>query len=226
LLKALAVCLNYPLIMSKHNQRIFLAPESKFSLNPIKVMYKNYFPKCPVDGPIEPPVPFGHLASHGAVPNKCSKCQYLFEGECTRYIEDVGHYLELDHGYCGIPGATDPVIYEDSSIVSKVEIPRKCASCRFLELNSISGFICRKDRNKWGDFQRGLDWGTWEPDFIYLELPAPKLTTKALMQYAYKNDLLKFIKEYRRINPGLSIEEAKNDFQRFSELLEKWTLNK
>jgi hypothetical protein len=189
-------------------------------------MYKNYFPRCPIDGPIEPPVPYGHLGIQGAVPKKCSECHYLFEGGCTRYIEDVGHYLELDHGYCGIAGATDPVVYEDRFIVSKVEVPRKCAPCVFLEHNPIRGFVCKKDQDKWGDFHRGLDWGTWEPDLIYLELPPPKLTTWTLVRQAHNDDLLQFIKEYRRINPGLSVQEAKNDFQRFRDILKKWTSNK
>ena len=183
-------------------------------------MHKNYFPVCPVDGPIEPPVPYSHLASRGAVPNKCAQCPNLFEGGCTRYIEEVGHYLHLDYGYCGIPGPTDPVIYRDQFIVSKVEIPRKCSTCIYLDFDRVRGFCCRKDSKKWGDLERGLDWGAWQPDSIYLELPLPKITTRGLSVHAKNGDLIAFIKEYRRVNPGLSIEEAKSDYRRFRSILE------
>lgn len=184
-------------------------------------MHKYYFPVCPVDGPIEPPVPFGHLGVSGAVPNKCSHCPKLFEGGCTRYIEDVGHYLHLDYGDCGIPGPTDPVIYRDEFIVSEVEIPRKCSTCVYLEFDRIRGFCCRKDSAKWGELERGLDWGTWRPDTIYLELPFPKVTTRALAVHANSGDLIAFIKEYRRVNPGVSHQEAKNDYQHFRSILER-----
>src|SRR5262249_6630601 len=115
-------------------------------------MHKYYFPQCPIDGPIDPPVAYGHLGFRGAVPRKCSDCKYLFEGSCVRYSDEVQPYRHLDHGYCGIPGPTDPVIYEDSFIVSKVEIPRKCLRCAFLEFSRIRGFGCRKDAEIWGDF--------------------------------------------------------------------------
>lgn len=184
-------------------------------------MHSQYFPACPVDGPIEPPVPFGHMFSRGAVPQKCSQCQFLFEGECIRYANDVGHYLHLDHGFCGIAGLTDPVLYRDKFIESKVEVPRKCVSCSFLSYDQIRGFVCSKDEEKWGDFPRGLDWGNWQPDIVYLELPFPKLTTKELSKHAKNDDLIEFLKEHRRINPGLSIQEAKSDFYHFRDILNK-----
>ncbi len=183
-------------------------------------MHHRYFPACPVDGPIEPPAPFGHMVSRGAVPKKCSECRHLFEGECVRYMDEVGHFLHLDHGPCGINGPTDPVIYEDELVRSKVEIPRKCATCVFLAIDRIFGLHRTKDADKWGDLHRGLDWDAWEPDCIYLELPSPKVTTKHLSQFANQNDLIAFLKEYRRINPGVSIEEAKADFSHFRTVLE------
>ena len=183
-------------------------------------MYKDYFPACPVDGPIEPPVPFNHLGLSGAVPNKCGQCPNLFEGSCTRYMEEVGHFLHLDYGYCGIPGPTDPVIYEDQFIAAKVEVPRKCSTCRYLEYDRVRGFSCRKDAEKWGEFERGLDWGSWRPDIVYLELPLPKLTTKNLVRHANDGNLIEFIKEYRRINPGVPVDEAKSDYRRLREILE------
>lgn len=189
-------------------------------------MHRFYFPPCPVDGPIEPPVPFGHLGLRGAVPHKCRSCEHLFEGSCTRYFDMVGGYLHLDHGPCGIPGPTDPVFFEDQFVTSKVEVPRKCATCVFLKTDRIRGFSCKKDTAQWGDFPRGLDWGAWEPDIIYLNLPFPKITTKTLMVHLRNNDLIAFIKEHRRVNPGLSIQEAKDDFWSLRKIWDEWQREK
>jgi len=62
--------------------------------------------------------------------------------------------------------------------------------------------------------------GAWEPDCINLQLPLPKITTRELSLHARQNDIMSFIKEHRRINPGLSIEEAKTDFARFRDILD------
>lgn len=186
-------------------------------------MHKRYFPACPVEGPIEPPVPFCHMVFRGAVPNKCSTCKHMFEGECTRSFEEVGNYLHLDHGPCGINGPTAPVLYKNKFMTSKVEIPEKCSQCQFLVYDNIRGLTCRKDAEKWGDFSRGLDWGSWEPDSISLQLPLPKVTTKELSLFAKQNDLLKFTQEYCRINPGCSRDEAKADFCHIREIFENNT---
>jgi len=185
-------------------------------------MHHRYFPPCPVDGPIEPPVPFAHMVSNGAVPKKCSECQHLFEGECTRYMEEVKDYLHLDHGPCGVEGPTDPVVFENEFLLGKVEVPRKCSTCKYLSVSPIYGFHCTKDANKWGDFHRGLDWGSWQPDHVYLHLEPPKVTTRALSQHAFADDLVAFIKEHRRINPRTSIEEAKADFTHFRTVIQQF----
>ncbi len=176
------------------------------------VMHNLYFPSCPVEGPIEPPVSFNHLGISGAIPNKCGHCEMMFEGVCTRAMERLQRYMHLDYGPCGIPGPTDPVIYEDPFVRSRVEVPRKCSRCRFLIHDSIHGFTCKKDSEKWGRYHRGLDWGAWSPERIDFNLPHPKLTTKVLLDCVYTEDLSGFIKEHRRINPGLSMQEAKEDF--------------
>lgn len=184
-------------------------------------MHKLYFPACKVKGEIEPPVPFNHMGITGAVPNKCGSCKHLFEGGCTRYMDEVNRHLHLDYGPCGIDGPTDPVVYEDEYIKGKVEIPRKCSRCHFLKVGAPYGFYCSKDKEKWGSYHRGLDWGAWEPESIYLQLPLPKVTTKELSTYVKQNDLVKFIKEYRKRNPGLSINEAKEDFAYLQDILNK-----
>jgi hypothetical protein len=129
-------------------------------------------------------------------------------------------WMHLNHGPCGVHGPTDPAYFEDDFVTAKVSVPRKCLRCRFLKHDSIYGFHCTKDADIWGDFHRSLDWGAWSPNRIYFELPFPKITTRALSEFAYQDDLIGFIKEYRRVNPDLSLEEAKKDFQFFREKID------
>ena len=184
-------------------------------------MHHLYFPACPVEGAIDPPVPYGHMVKSGAIPHKCGNCDKLFEGGCTRFIEDVQRYMHLDFGPCGIDGPTDPVFYEDRFLKSKVEIPRKCAGCVHLVTDSIYGFTCKKDSDKWGDNFRGLDWGSWSPDRIYVELPPPKITTKALINCVHDDDLKGFLVEYRRVNLGVSLREGRADFEHLKSVVAK-----
>ena len=95
---------------------------------------------------------------------------------------------------------------------------RKCAKCNYLEVffnaqSIVDGFSCGKDKEIWRGFNRNLDWGTWEPDWIYIDLPHPKITTKKLYSFVKNDDQTGFIKEYRCINPGLSMKEARDDFK-------------
>ena len=175
-------------------------------------MYRNYFPRCTVEGPYEPPVEYCGMGMRGFIPKKCDCCDNLFEGGCLRGGDPAGRYLHLDFGPCGINGNTDPVGYEDKHIVSKVKVPRKCRPCVHLVYDHIYGFTCKKDSSKWGGIYRGLDWGNWQPDVVYFDLPPPKITTAEMCKCVSSSDLVPFIKEYRRVNPGLSIEEAKSDF--------------
>jgi hypothetical protein len=184
-------------------------------------MHKIYFPSCKIEGDIEPPIPYNHMGITGAVPNKCGSCKHIFEGGCTRYMDLTNSYLHLDYGPCKVDGPTDPVIYEDEYIRGKVEVPRKCSKCVFLKVDRPYGFHCIQDKQKWGSYHRGLDWGAWEPDSIYLQLPLPKVTTKELSLYVKQDDLIKFIKEYRKRNPGLSINEAKDDYKYLQNILKQ-----
>ena len=125
--------------------------------------------------------------------------------------------MYLDHGPCGIYGPTDPLTHVSSSTIFKIEIPRKCAKCDYLEgffnvQGIVDGFSCGKDKDIWLGFNRNLDWGSWEPDWIYIDLPHPKKTTKKLYSFVKNDDQTGFIKEYRCINPGLSMKEARDDF--------------
>lgn len=174
-------------------------------------MHQNYFPKCEVDGPLEPRVPYSYGWT-GFIPKKCDGCSYFFEGGCRRATSETNRYHVLDYGPCEINGPTDPVEYEDAFVTAKVEVPRKCANCSFLRHDRIHGFICKNDGDKWGD-HRGLDWGNWEPDSVYFDLPFPKVTTKKMNECVKSNDLVGFISEYRDVNPNKSIKEARGDFQ-------------
>lgn len=184
-------------------------------------MHRRYFPACPIDGPIEPAVPFRHMACDGSVPFKCSTCECLFEGECLRFYHECHRYMHLDYGPCGVEGATDPVACIDVGSRVNAEVPRKCSTCEYLVFDSISEFSCSKDAHIWGDRYRGLDWGDWKPDFIELSLPLPKISTRELSMAAVNDDLMAFVKEHRRINPGCSIQEAREDFVQFREVLER-----
>lgn len=134
-------------------------------------------------------------------------------------MELTGRYLRLDHGPCGIAGDTDPVFLENEFFSSKVEVPRKCSKCHHLSFSLVSGFECRKDPEKWGDFRRGLDWGSWRPDRIHVSLPFPKVTTSRLVDAAHRADLLAFVEEPRRVNPGTPVSEAREDFSKLREAI-------
>jgi len=126
-----------------------------------------YFPACKFNGPINPPVFFTHMGAKGFIPMKCSLCQYLFEGECIRenaLKKDL--YMHLDYGPCGLPGNTQPVEYtlptypppynRESELIY---VPFKCSICSYLTTDFVHRVYCSFEREKWGDFHRGLDWG-------------------------------------------------------------------
>ena len=102
-----------------------------------------------------------------------------------------------------------------------MEVPRKCSRCRFLFHDSIYGLTCRKDAEKWGGCYRGLDWGAWRPDRVYFDLPHLKVSSQALMDHAHSNDLGQFVLEHRRLNPDLSLAEARADFARLRQLIDQ-----
>ncbi|MCP4146132.1 MAG: hypothetical protein GY757_00140 [bacterium] len=160
------------------------------------------------------------MLTRGFIPNKCGCCEHLFEGECLRGADVVGRFLHLDFGPCGIPGNTEPVELEDKDTFSKVAIPEKCKACDHLLYAQIYGFTCKKDSSKWGGIYRGLDWGNWHPRVVYFKLPLPKMTTTEMCRCVSEDNLLPFIKEYRRVNPGSSIEEAKKDYALMREKIE------
>ncbi|MBK8252682.1 MAG: hypothetical protein IPK82_08445 [Polyangiaceae bacterium] len=176
-------------------------------------MYVRYFPRCPDNGPIYPEQPFGHFGFEGAVPRKCRRCKYLFEGECTRNAANGQPYLMLDHGPCPVDGPTDPVQYENEFVVSKVQVPRKCSTCRFLRLDSIQGFVCGAEPHIWGDFPRGLDWGSWRPSGPIITLPAPFRSTRDLTDTVIRSDKKAFVTMFRKLNPEVPLAEIRRVYE-------------
>ena len=72
----------------------------------------------------------------------------------------------------------------------------------------------------------GLDWGQWSPERIYYDLPSPKETNQVMVDAAYDDNLVVFVREYRRVNPGISISEANSDFSNLRSLITAAKSNK
>lgn len=175
-------------------------------------MHGDYFPACPVEGPVEPAPRSGHMGVVVAVPQKCATCGHLFEGGCRRAMATVGRYLHLDHGPCGVPGPTDPVIYDGHYLRAKVTVPRKCCGCPHLAVSTARGFSCAKDARTWGLLGRGLDWGGWRPGRVTLSLSSGRDVTRELADHAFAGDRVAFVRAYRRTYPDVSIDVARTEF--------------
>lgn len=180
-------------------------------------MHHTAFPICTVSGGYKP-VAYNHFGA-GAVPAKCRKCDALFEGGCTRAMDLVQRYLALDHGPCGVKGPTDPVRYENEWMRSKVEVPRKCASCPHLEVNRSRGLHCDKDRDVWGNFPRGLDWGAWRPGQPDLTLASGHEITSAMVEAVRSRSKMKAFMAFRAANSGTSMLDAKRAYVELSSKL-------
>jgi len=71
-------------------------------------IYPKFYPECTFRGPVDP-LPFGHLGFTVSVPRKCIVCEFLFEGECTRAMEQLKVCLPLDFRPCSFTVETIPV---------------------------------------------------------------------------------------------------------------------
>lgn len=111
----------------------------------------NFYKKeCPFDGSQEPS-PYPGQQSKLKIPNKCGGCQFFFEYHCRKIRNRL---LRLDYGFCGIVGSKELVNFENSLRL----VPLKCTTCQHLTRDSICGLACLKDRDKWGEIPRGLDY--------------------------------------------------------------------
>lgn len=147
------------------------------------------------------------MASLGAIPRKCSECQHSFEGECIRAMDLLHRYLDLDHGFCGIPGETDPVDVALPGDPSELEVPRKCSTCSFLRRDS-RGAVCSKDADVWGGFPRSLDWGRRVPDVIVPSVQGLTLTLR-FARLAAAGDDVQALRAFRQSNPEVSLAIGK-----------------
>ena len=173
-------------------------------------MYRKHFPRCEVPGSVEP-VPYSHFLS-GAIPQKCDACPSSFEGGCTRAINEVGMYLHLDHGPCPKLGSTEPVLVDTQYYTSKVYVPNKCVHCRHLYLDSIAGFVCHFEKERWGHFPRNLDWGTWNPSHPIAGLDSGKSVSVDVLLAIQASNEVEAIKAYKMVHKTATIKEAREAY--------------
>lgn len=176
-------------------------------------MYRKAFPRCTVDGPVEP-VGFGHLGSKGAIPRKCTACRYSMEGSCTRAIEEVAGYLHLDHGPCPVPGATHPVEVPSGVKGGVITVPDKCLGCEHLEMMRL---VCNYQRERWGDFPRSLDWGDWQPELPNLGLMSGRRVSDELLRAVCDGNKVAAIKAFMAVNAGAMMHEGMAAYDELSE---------
>lgn len=173
-------------------------------------MYRTVFPHCTVVGSVQP-VPYNHFIK-GAIPMKCQDCQHLFEGGCTRAMDQVQHYLSLDHGSCPVKGSTKPVLVETKYYKSKVYVPEKCRTCSDLHFDKVHGFVCNLDRTLWGAFPRTLDWGSWSPEHPNLGLQSGRSVSQEVLSAISAQNEVQAIKAFRRSHPDATIKEARDAY--------------
>jgi hypothetical protein len=159
------------------------------------------------------------MGQEGAIPKKCSGCKFMLEGECLRGADQVKGFLALDHGPCPVKGETKPILYENKYVQSKVFIPAKCGSCRHLSFSVYSGFTCTFEQEKWGAYQRELDWGAWSPEHPNLGLSSGRSVSLELLQAVHEKDEVAAIKAFRTSFPEATIREARDAY---SELIRQW----
>jgi len=128
-------------------------------------MYRKSFPKCKVEGDTTPLFEGLKTDLWYAVPKKCSTCEYLMEGSCTRNIEQMAGYLHLDAGSCGINGNTKPIAIDEIPKGNPIFVPEKCVNCEFMSRTDYNEYACKKDADLWGSHYRTFDWGDWQPDY-------------------------------------------------------------
>lgn len=177
-------------------------------------MYHAILPRCTVIGPVDP-VPYSHFLS-GSVPRKCIDCPLLFEGGCRRSSNAVHAYMQLDHGACPVAGSTIPTTVENQYYTSKVLVPKKCVTCRYLELDSIRGFVCNMERKTWGAFPRSLDWSSWTPEHPEFRLDSGRSVTYAVTKAVADRNESDAVKFFREAHPSTTIREARDAFAELS----------
>jgi hypothetical protein len=124
----------------------------------------------------------------------------------------VQDYLSLDHGPCPVKGSTAPIRIETAYYQSKVYVPTKCVKCVNLELDSVRGFVCNLDRERWGAFPRTLDWGSWSPEHPNLGLESGRSVSHEVMQAVVQGREAEAIKAFRSSHPDATFREARDAY--------------
>lgn len=172
-------------------------------------MYRQAFPRCTVIGSVKP-VPYFHFIET-TIPEKCSRCENLFEGCCVRAIDQVQNYLPLDYGPCPVKGSAHPVQIEASPSTSKFFVPAKCTTCQYFQYDETHGIIC-KFYSKIGASLGSLDWTGWEPDYPNIGLSNQRVVSPEMMLAVATEKEVSAIKIFRQEYPGVSIREARDAY--------------
>lgn len=168
-------------------------------------MHRFQFPQCTVIGPTHP-ISYSHLMS-GAVPEKCTTCEHLFEGSCLRAVQSTGH-LQLDYAPCRKRGSTRPIRIVNEYFSANVDVPEKCSSCPLLQVDARRGFSCGEDAEIWRSFPRNIDWGAWNPsrpDTVFNNA----CNTRSFVDFLSQGEHVKAIQAFRAYNPDASISDAR-----------------
>ena len=130
------------------------------------------YPPCPVDGSVRA-ILTGHLATKFLLPEKCSGCQFGFEGDCMRAntlwpptpqdLESMPTWtfvvLDFDFGTCDVPSTTR--VAEVRTGEDRRQIPEKCVGCAFL----APGFRCHRYYD-WSGLPCPLDYSGIDLDLL------------------------------------------------------------
>lgn len=171
-------------------------------------MYQKSFPLCPVDGPRDP-VPYSNGVMQGAIPRKCSTCQFLERGLCSRGVQLTDSLLNLDHGSCSKGGNTDPEPINLPNVwpYEQIVVPYKCTSCPKLMADGGGGVICTDDSDVWNGFPRGVDWGKFRPDHPVVGIAGYKLDRNTVLLESMGNRN-QAVRSFKALNPKASMKQA------------------
>ena len=171
-------------------------------------MYQRAFPKCPVQGSLEP-VPCQRGNFTGSIPQKCSACQYFHGGLCARGVQLTDEMLHLDHGPCSRPGNTDPETINLPNVwpYEQIQVPWKCALCPKMMADGAGGVICTDDLETWGAFPREVDWGKFQPDHPVVGVKGYKIDRDTVLLEA-RGDRNRAVRAFKAANPKVSMKEA------------------
>lgn len=171
-------------------------------------MYQRSFPLCPVKGS-QDLVPYQNGRMQGAIPTKCSTCQYLNGGMCARAIHLTDELLHLDHGACSRSGNTDPQTINLPNVwpYEQIEVPYKCSSCPRMMADGQGGVICSENSAELGGFPRGVDWGKFKPDHPVVGVRGFKLDRATVVLEAMGNRN-RAVRAFKAINPKVSTKQA------------------